>query len=187
MYQIRRTETLVPVREIVKQDIHADKYIEYCRQCPNFGIKWSCPPYDFDVSSVWCRYADLNLIAVQIYFDEALLRKTYSEQELNHIQNRCIEEVRIELDCELLAMEQTTPGSLALYPGSCLLCDSCSRTREMKCAHPNQMRFSIESLGGDVSALTEKYFGIELKWAKSGTLPEYLTLVCGLLCEKNHG
>jgi hypothetical protein len=117
MYQIRKTETLVPVREIVKQDIHADKYIEYCRQCPNFGIKWSCPPYDFDVSSVWCRYADLNLIAVQIYFDEALLRKTYSEQELNHIQNRCIEEVRIGLDCELLAMEQTTPGSLALLSG----------------------------------------------------------------------
>ena len=103
LYRIKKKETRVSVSEIVKQDIHTDQYIEYCKECLSFGIKWSCPPYDFDVLSVWNRYTDLNLIAVQIQFDKTIPEQTYNPQELNRIQNRCIEEVRIELDCELFA------------------------------------------------------------------------------------
>ena len=37
----------------------------------------------------------------------------------------------------------------------------------------------VESAGFDIAHTTSELFGIELKWGTDGSLPEYLTLVCG--------
>ena len=49
------------------------------------------------------------------------------------------------------------------------------------CVHPDEMRYSIESLGGDVVKTAAELLGTEIKWAASGELPEYFLLVGGLL------
>ena len=38
---------------------------------------------------------------------------------------------------------------------------------------------SLEACGFDIARTTSELFGIELKWGTDGSLPEYLTLVCG--------
>ena len=46
------------------------------------------------------------------------------------------------------------------------------------------MRYSIESLGGDVDKTVEDIFGFKIQYAKDGKLPEYLIFVGGLLYDK---
>ena len=49
------------------------------------------------------------------------------------------------------------------------------------CCAPARMRYSLESLGFDVSALTEAFLGHRLAWAGDKT-PDTLTLVGALFC-----
>ena len=50
---------------------------------------------------------------------------------------------------------------------------------------PQELRYSIESIGGDVSKLTERYFGKSLLWIENGVLPEYFLLAGGFLKKKD--
>lgn len=43
------------------------------------------------------------------------------------------------------------------------------------------MRYSIESLGGNVGLTIEKLMGIHLEWMEEGRLPHHFVLVSGLL------
>ena len=43
------------------------------------------------------------------------------------------------------------------------------------------MRYSIESLGGNVGLTISKLLKLELEWIEEGKLPNYFILVSGLL------
>lgn len=53
------------------------------------------------------------------------------------------------------------------------------RPEAKPCRHPELVRPSLEACGFDIAHTTSELFGIELKWGTDGSLPEYLTLVCG--------
>ena len=53
------------------------------------------------------------------------------------------------------------------------------RLEAKPCRHPELVRPSLEACGFDIARTTSELFGIELKWGTDGSLPEYLTLVCG--------
>jgi predicted metal-binding protein len=78
-------------------------------------------------------------------------------------------------------MENEIPGSCALAAGSCAICKECTRPKGTECRYPEKMRYSIESLGGNVVQLMKDELGIEMKWAEAGKLPEFYVLVGGLL------
>ena len=46
------------------------------------------------------------------------------------------------------------------------------------------MRYSIEALGGNVAETAERYLHKPLLWIEDGRMPDYLTLVCGLLARE---
>lgn len=68
--------------------------------------------------------------------------------------------------------------------GSCRLCKPCKRKQNKPCAHPKEMTYSFEALGVDVSALTQKLFGITLLWYKDKVCPEYTCVVGGILSNR---
>lgn len=47
------------------------------------------------------------------------------------------------------------------------------------------MRYSVDALGGDLSETMEQYFQRPIRWSRNGEVPEYLTLVGGLLVGGN--
>lgn len=65
--------------------------------------------------------------------------------------------------------------------GSCRCCKPCKFQSGEPCAHPKLMAYSFEALGIDVGALINVYFDYPLLWYKKGELPEYTSVVCGLL------
>ena len=80
-------------------------------------------------------------------------------------------------------LEERYPGSVSLSAGCCSLCrpEGCGRASGLACRYPQKMRYSIESLGGNVGLTVSKLMGIELEWVTEGRLPSYFVLVGGLL------
>jgi predicted metal-binding protein len=95
-------------------------------------------------------------------------------------------EVKNKITEELFAMEEEYPGSISLSAGSCSVCgpENCTRTDGKPCRYPEKMRYSIESIGGNVGKTVSKLLGIELEWIEEGKIPSYFVLVGGLLKKK---
>ncbi len=182
MYTTKRYEATIPVSDYLEGYVDVDTFLECCRACPNYDGKWSCPSYDFDVIEYWKKYQTLDLTAIKIIFDGEYAGKEFPEEEIQRITDVSVMEMKRELSKELLLREEEVPGSVSLSAGSCILCkDGCSRKEGKPCRFPDKMRYSIESLGGNVGLTISKLMGIELEWIEAGKLPHHFVLVCGLL------
>ncbi len=182
MYKTVTTENDIAVEDYLKEYVNAEKFIKYCQKCPNYNNKYSCPPYDFDVYEYWRNFSELHIIGRQFFFDKEVRKKVYDKEESDKIIAQINLTELKRFNSELLIMEKEQPSSRALFAGSCIFCfEGCNKLSSKPCRHPDKIRYSIESLGGDVEKTAHKLLGIELKWACDGILPEYLTLVAGLL------
>ncbi len=174
-FRIQRLEAVVPLDEYVKTCVDVPKFLAFCAACPNYEKRWSCPPFVFDPMDIWKRFDRLRLVASVLFpapgasVEEAVQALAAEKTLLMH---------------ELLAAEIAYPGSLSLSAGSCYLCEECTKGNGTPCCRPEEMRYSIEALGGDVGKSAERYLGKPLLWIKDGVLPEYLSLVAGLLLKE---
>ena len=171
-YTVERAETVVPVGEYLAHCVDVPKFLECCKQCPNYGGRWSCPPFGFDPMELWRKHQNLRLYARFLVpgdnRDGAALIAALGREKEQFVD-------------ELLGFERQNPGSVALACGSCKICESCTRPTGQACRHPDRVRPSIESLGGDVGETAQRYFGRPLLWVRDGVAPDYLMLVGGLL------
>ena len=161
---------MVSTDEFAAKFVDIPRFLQCCRECRNYGKKWTCPPYDFDPEEIWSAYSKLTLIGCRILPDndgEDLIRDLFQVKE--------------QLFQELLRMEASAPGSMLLSAGACEFCDVCRKEAAEPCCHPERMRYSLESLGANVGAAAEELLGIKLRWFADGHRPEYLALICGLL------
>lgn len=184
MYYVTRLESNeITVGDFLEKYVDVEKFINFCYSCENYNNHWSCPPFDFDSIELWKSYKLLKLYGIKINLDEELINREYNQNELSDIYKNILINERQKFDPFLLNLESNMANSLALTAGNCIECGfkSCSRRENKACLHPDKMRHSIESLGGDVSKISEDLLKLEIKWIKDGKLPEYLTLVGGLL------
>ena len=181
MYTTSRHAASVSVPDYLDGFVAVEQFLEACKSCPNYNNIWSCPPYNFDVMDYWKKFSNLKLLAVRIVFDPEMLERTYTSEELNHILSQVLPVEKQKLSDELMLMEKDFPGSVSLSAGSCQLCRNCSRPSGNPCSHPDTMRYSIESLGGNVGLTIRKLMGLNLEWMEEGKLPHHFVLVSGLL------
>lgn len=163
----------LPVADYIARYRDAERFIGYCRECPNFGHSWGCPPFGDDVERQLRRYRTALLVATKITPSE-------SGRPLSDAAG-LIRPERMRLERRLLDMEELYGGRAFAYVGTCLYCPegSCTRPDGKPCRHPQLVRPSLEAYGFDIGRTAAEIFGIELKWGAVGLLPEYLTLVCG--------
>ena len=180
-YSCTTLERTVPLNEFLRDLVDVPRFSGYCRDCPDYGQTWSCPPFGFDPMTIWARFDAIRLHARKLVFAKDRLfpgeRRTFEREELP--------KVKADMARELLDMEAEHPGSLALLGGKCDLCPVCARTQGQPCRSPKTMRYSIESLGGDCGGALERYFGETLQWAQGDRLPEQIILLGGLLLPEN--
>lgn len=171
-YTEKRLETSVSVPEYIKECVDVEKFLAYCKKCPNYGKSHACPPFDFEPMDIWRGYSTVRLAAKQIFFSEdTTLDEAY----------KILLEKKHELLDEMAELEKTYPGSLALSAGSCDICPECAKKTGEKCRFPQKLRYSIEALGGDVVKTAEKYLKVPILWSKNGEVPEYFIPVAGIL------
>ena len=176
-YTLERFETETDTDSYIRDYVDINHFLECCRECPNYDNRWACPPYDFDPMEIWTAF-DRLLIAGY--------RLTFSEDRTEDEMTSALREVKQKLSEELYAEEERLPGSKSLSAGTCQLCEECTRPQGQPCRYPDKMRYSIESLGGNVGKTISRLCGIEIEWIEEGRLPEHFVLVGGLLkgCRK---
>jgi predicted metal-binding protein len=172
-YTVRELTAEVSLAEYLRDCVDVPRFLSCCKACHNYGAGWSCPPYTFNPMELWNRYARLRIYTRMLIGNESGQTPQSALQALE-------EEKDVYLHT-LLSWESAAPGSLALAAGSCTLCIPCARKNGQPCRKPEQMRYSIESLGGDVGLTALRYLGYPLLWIKDGILPDYLMLVGALL------
>lgn len=174
MCRIECFEKEISVPEYLDGYVAVEEFLEYCKACPNYGNLWTCPSYDFDVMEYWKQFSKLTVYARKIYFEPG----TSQEESM-----RIMHEVKRDMSRQLYEMEAIYPGTVSLSAGSCTICgpENCTRREGQPCRCPEKIRYSIESLGGNVGLTCRKLMGLQLEWMEEGKVPSYFILCAGLL------
>ena len=168
------------IHDFIDKYQNQEKYIVYCRNCPNYNNRWSCPPLSFDVNEYLNKYNWIYLIAKKIDLSAELIKRTDTVQKIKQATYDILWPEKSDLAEKLLSLEAIYPSSISLSAGGCSLCQNCARTTNEPCRFPNKMRYSLDSFGFDLSAITRDLLGYEIKWCND-RLPDYYTLVHALL------
>ena len=171
MYTTESCTTSIAVSDYKKRYIDIPTFTEYCKACPNYDRLWSCPSYTFDVEAFWNQFQTLDLFAVKIIYNDNYAGKQFSEHKIADIMRQSLNVEKARMSQALFRLEEKFPGSVSLSAGSCSL----------PCRYPDKLRYSIESLGGNVGLTLSQCMGIDLEWMEEGRLPHYFVLVSGLL------
>jgi predicted metal-binding protein len=181
-YKTKRLTARIGLQDFLQGSfIDPERFLACCRECPSYGQLWSCPPYDFSIEDFWRGFSMLTVIGIQIIPDLEIRSVIYIQEEAGTVLSLMRREEKKLLSEELFKMEESRPGSVLLTVGSCDLCGVCTRPSGAPCVLPGRMRFSIESLGGNVEKIARELLGTELLWIKDGILPAYTMLIGGLL------
>ncbi len=152
------------------------KTVEACRNgCPNYGKKWSCPPYSKDFGRIYKKYQ--NAFVLSMYTDmESYLdikNKYLAMKAANVTLKTGVEKAARQLEKQL--------NGYALLSGSCRLCKACNCKSNKPCKHPKEMRYSMEATHLDVNRLSKEVLAHPLLWYSNKTLPEYTSTVSMVL------
>ena len=160
-----------------------EKFMAYCRECPRYDSLWSCPPLSFDVDEFLKPYTWVNILCAKINLDKETIRRASTVEKIKDNGWEIVSAVKLGTDERLRNLETQIPGSLSLSSGGCNLCERCTRKSGTPCRQPDKMRYSLDAFGFDLTAITKDVFHIDILWCKD-SLPEYLTLIHGLLADK---
>lgn len=158
-----------------------EKFEGFCKQCKNYGKLWSCPPYDFSIEEYVDRYKYVYIVGVKIVFDEDTLSSINTKEKISSYTNETLHFMKNKIMNEMLKLEKLYPNSTSLSAGGCNLCENCSKLKNVQCIHPDLMRYSLESLGFDVGGVSSKLLNFELKWVTETRLPDYFSLIAGIM------
>lgn len=171
----------LPTADFVRDYVDIPLCENGCSHCVRYGKYWTCPPFGFSRLEFWTRYSAVLLYGKKVFVSESLRREPLPDTVLYDEWERLLAPSKKRLMVELYAMEQSTPGSLALSCGGCGLCASCTRPQGEPCRNSDRMRFSVEALGANVEKCVSELLGEKLLWAEGGKLPEYFVLMGALL------
>lgn len=134
-----------------------------CMVCPDYGQRWSCPPYKMSSLDFWRRHK-------QIWLWGYVLTPLPDTSLSSLISSSKVEKSRL-LDF-LLELEAENPGSLAVAPDCCRLCTQCTRPAKKPCQHPDKMRYAMASMGCDTAKTSELYLKKPMPPVEHGKAPE---------------
>ena len=185
-YENLQTESFekeIDVQDFIENCVDVAYFTECCSKCPNYGKTWSCPPYDFDPLDIWNQYRTFLITAKKVITPPELLEKTYTLEEIIRIGAELTMGAFTNVDDEMVLLKEKFPGSRVIGGGKCMLCgqDGCARLSGEPCRFPDKMTYSIESLGGNVEKVLDRYFNEKIYWGADGHLAPSYIRVGGLL------
>lgn len=183
MYRVEYRTDHVEMARFREKYQDREKFMAFCRECPRYDARWSCPPLSFDADKFLAPYAQINLLCAKIHLDDETIRAADTAEKIRTTGWDIVSTVKHDLEERLRKLETQIPGSVSLSSGGCSLCESCTRTTGAPCRQPDRMRYSLDAFGFDLTAITKDMFHIEILWCKD-SLPKYFTLIHGLLADQ---
>ena len=181
-YSAKYRKNSMPLTEFRQKYQDREKYMVYCRECPNYNTVWSCPPLTFDVDAYLERFSWVNVLCAKIILSSQVIAEADKPEKIKTVGWEILLSVKLGMEEKLRRLEKHIPGSVSLSSGGCNLCKKCSRKDGQPCRQPDKMRYSLDAFGFDLTAITKDMFDIDILWCKD-RLPDYFTLIHGILTE----
>ena len=163
----------IGVEEYLLHYRDAERFIKLCKECRNYGRRYGCPPFDYDVLQLVSRYDRVKIFGTQLFIKDAQV----GVSELN----RFMQPVVLQQNERLLELEKQHNGFACGFVGECPYCtEPCARLEGKPCRNSDKVRPSLEALGFDMVKTSKELLGVEIKWATAAHHPDYLMLICGL-------
>lgn len=159
----------------IDQYCNKKKFDSLCRTgCPNYGQKWSCPPY----APLYNDFSKQHRILCVVLLGLNMNELDYIKQDYLKIKaaNSMLKS-RVDKVLRMCVED----GERYISTGSCRLCRTCRKKLGETCAHVRLRTYSFEAMGVNVSAMIKDIFDVELLWYKRGTIPMYTCVAAGLL------
>jgi predicted metal-binding protein len=151
------------------------KFDEMCLSgCPNYKKKWACPPF----SPPYNNFSD-GLKQIYIFFMQIRMEQ-FDYIKSDHLKIKAANNI-LKSKADRYLREMALKYGKYISSGSCRLCKPCKCKLEQPCSNLEKKTYSFEALGIDVGVLVELYFRSKLLWYRRGQLPEYTSIVCGIL------
>jgi predicted metal-binding protein len=165
---IEKMQETVPI-EVIPVD--CERVMGLCDgSCPNYGRKWSCPPYSPSFAKFSKGYRTARVICYRMVLEPYVELKPHSALRAANATLKAM------IDGELRTHVKLGKGVAG--SGSCRACNPCGAKQEKKCKKPRRRVYSLEAMGVDVSQLVRETFGFDLLWLpRGGELPEYTCVV----------
>lgn len=173
--------------DFVRDYVDVERFLGYCKQCPNYNVKWTCPPYSFDVmEKYWHKYRYLHLFAFKLTLADDLIENGMTEEDINRLVEGISRQNYHMATQWALEVESENPGSMALTldGGHCVKCKKCTRPEGKPCRFEKDSRPAIDAIGGNLIKTAEDIFHTKILWIEHGKVPEYLFYILGLLSDE---
>jgi predicted metal-binding protein len=142
--------------------------------CPNYEKKWSCPPFAPEYHQYMGEWIYLYIFYIQIKMDQFKYIKS------DYLKIKAANSI-LKSKADNYLRKMTSNNEKYISTGSCRLCKPCKCKNGLPCTYPEKKTFSYEAMGIDVGTIVELYFKSKLLWYRRGELPEYTSIVCGIL------
>lgn len=174
----------IPINKL-KKYYKPKVFIEFCKDCKYYNKIWACPPYKFDTVDLIDPYKYAYIVGSKLYLNKinGKLKELLNHDNVEFAVNEIYKSARAVLDQKLMNIEKKESGSKVLFAGRCMICDICSKEYNKPCMYPDQLRYSLESIGFDVSLISEEILEYKMLWSK-GKFPEYMILVSAIFSNK---
>jgi predicted metal-binding protein len=152
-----------------------NKFEKLCKDgCPNYGLKWSCPPYSPKFNEYSDGFTYITICALKMNLEQlSYIKNDYLKvKAANTILKSKVDKVFGSF---------VTESTKYVSTGSCRLCRPCKCKKGESCGHSSKMAYSFEALGINVAKITEALFDFELLWYKKGKCPQFTAVIVGLL------
>ena len=166
--------------DVLKNYFEGSAIEESCKiGCPNYGRKWSCPPF----SKPFPQIAGSYLSACLLCFSTEM--RSYSDIKNRYLAVKAANVTLKSLIEQCARQIENETGGYALLSGSCRQCKPCRCKSGLPCQHPDKMRYSMEATALNVQRICHDFLDHRLLWYKDKKLPEYTSVVSLILCNQN--
>ena len=107
-YDLKLTVRETGLADFVRTYQNQEKYLAYCRECGNYGAKWSCPPMGIDTAEFLSPYSYVTVTAVQMAYHEDVVAST-PEDRVKDITLDTIMPVKAAFHDAMLDAEREVP------------------------------------------------------------------------------
>ena len=173
-------QRLVPLSDFIRKYQDRERFIGYCRACPNYETVWSCPPLSFSPEQYFQGYERIAVFCAYITLPAAVREAANTPELVRKTGYDIVIRVKKKMEDRLRDMEAQIPHSISLSSGGCNRCCRCARRKGEPCRKLDIMRYSLDAFGFDLTAIAKDLFSIELEWCKD-RLPSHFTLIHALL------
>ena len=177
-YSIEEFEHTLTMERFLASYLDVQTCSVACAACDKFGKNWTCPPFDFDAEAFLKGFATMDIVCSKATLMRNAIGPVATPEYPAYV-NDTYALIKLVVEDKLLAREKREPGSVALFPGSCMRCPhGCKRAEGQPCVSPATLRYTLEAFGG---TLVKDLFDEKFCWSGPDELPGYFLLVSAIL------